>query len=82
MEFFKTHVDSIFLAVTFSSHLLFIIYSDPCQLSWSVGTFSDGFCFQAIIGLVNQAHSPVVIQWASHSENSGNGQYETGSLGL
>lgn len=82
MEFFKTHVDSIFLAVTFSSHLLFIITSNLCQPSSSVGTFSDGFYFQAIIGLVNQAHSPVVIQWANHSENSGNGQSETGSCRL
>lgn len=54
MELFKTHVGSIFLAVTFSSHLLFIIASNPCQPSLSIGTFSDGFYFQAIIGLVNQ----------------------------
>ena len=47
MKLFKSHVDSIFLAETFSSHLLFIIISNPCQPSLSSGTFSDGFYFQS-----------------------------------
>lgn len=55
MKLFKTHMDSIFLAVTFSSHLLFIITSSPCQASSSLGTCSYGFYFQAILGLVNSA---------------------------
>lgn len=58
MKLFKTHVDSVFLAVTFSSHLLFIITSSPCQPGSSVGTFSDGFYFQAIIGPVNSGAFP------------------------
>lgn len=50
MKLFKTHMDSIFLAVTFSSHLLFIITPDPCQPSPSLGADSDGFYFQTNIG--------------------------------
>lgn len=36
MKLFKTHVDSVFLAVTFSSHLLFInhIQALPAELEF------------------------------------------------
>lgn len=53
MKLFKTHMESICLAVTFPSRFIFIITTNSCQPSQRVGTFSDGFYFQAIIGLVN-----------------------------